>query len=232
MLVPLSFFSIGFKELYDFDKDDGLHSGLIIAKKEIIETVKASGIAYNYKDLRKKKMDAPEIAKPSDLSNKEIPTPAGTATDEELEVATSQVEHDAEAAASYHFGKHGKRQLKSQLTGALRDELAPTRHVTTELLLALQESREFGEHRLVAAREVEHPARLVDERLAQPVEGVAAFRVAFEHVPRRTLELFQYQRIWREIWTDGRVSPDDALTMSAAILRDHLDVFVSYDKDL
>jgi hypothetical protein len=27
---------------------------------------------------------------------------------------------------------------------------------------------------------------------------------AFEHVPRRTLQLLQYQRIWREIWTDGR----------------------------
>jgi hypothetical protein len=31
--------------------------------------------------------------------------------------------------------------------------------------------------------------------------------VAFEHVPRRTLELFQYQRVWRDIWTDGRKLP-------------------------
>jgi hypothetical protein len=31
--------------------------------------------------------------------------------------------------------------------------------------------------------------------------------LAFEHVPRRTLELFQYQRVWREIWTDGRKLP-------------------------
>jgi hypothetical protein len=30
---------------------------------------------------------------------------------------------------------------------------------------------------------------------------------AFEHVPRRTLQLLQYQRIWREIWTDGRPLP-------------------------
>lgn len=47
-------------------------------------------------------------------------------------------------------------------------------------------------------------------------------------VGRRT----DYDRLNVEIWTDGRVSPDDALTMSAAILRHHLDVFVSYDKDL
>jgi hypothetical protein len=30
---------------------------------------------------------------------------------------------------------------------------------------------------------------------------------AFEHVPRRTLQLLQYQRVWREIWTDGRALP-------------------------
>jgi len=47
-------------------------------------------------------------------------------------------------------------------------------------------------------------------------------------VGRRT----DYDKLVIEIWTDGRVSPDDALTMSAAILRHHLDVFVSYDKDL
>ena len=47
-------------------------------------------------------------------------------------------------------------------------------------------------------------------------------------VGRRT----DYDKLVIEIWTDGRVSPDDSLTMSAAILRHHLDVFVSYDKDL
>ncbi len=31
--------------------------------------------------------------------------------------------------------------------------------------------------------------------------------IAFEHVPRRTIELFQYGRHWREIWTDGRKLP-------------------------
>jgi hypothetical protein len=31
--------------------------------------------------------------------------------------------------------------------------------------------------------------------------------ISFEHVPRRTIELFQYGRTWREIWTDGRKLP-------------------------
>jgi DNA-directed RNA polymerase subunit alpha len=40
-----------------------------------------------------------------------------------------------------------------------------------------------------------------------------------------------YDKLILEIGTDGRVTPDDALTMAAAILRHHLDVFVSYDKE-
>jgi len=31
---------------------------------------------------------------------------------------------------------------------------------------------------------------------------------SFEHVARRTLQLLQYQRVWREIWTDGRTLPE------------------------
>ena len=34
-----------------------------------------------------------------------------------------------------------------------------------------------------------------------------------------------------EIWTDGRLTPDDALTQASAILQHHLDVFVGYDKN-
>jgi hypothetical protein len=30
---------------------------------------------------------------------------------------------------------------------------------------------------------------------------------SFEHLPKRTIELLQYQRAWREIWTDGRKLP-------------------------
>jgi DNA-directed RNA polymerase subunit alpha len=40
-----------------------------------------------------------------------------------------------------------------------------------------------------------------------------------------------YDRLVIEIWTDGRISPDDALTQASAILQHHLDVFVGYDKN-
>ncbi|QHI69570.1 DNA-directed RNA polymerase subunit alpha [Tichowtungia aerotolerans] len=65
------------------------------------------------------------------------------------------------------------------------------------------------------------------DSLFSPVSRVK-YEVDRCRVGRRT----DYDRLIIEIWTDGRVTPDDALTLSAAILRHHLDVFVSYDKDL
>ncbi len=40
-----------------------------------------------------------------------------------------------------------------------------------------------------------------------------------------------YDRLILEIWTDGRISPEDALTQASAILQRHFDVFVGYDKN-
>ncbi|HKL20724.1 MAG TPA: DNA-directed RNA polymerase subunit alpha [Tichowtungia sp.] len=57
-------------------------------------------------------------------------------------------------------------------------------------------------------------------------------RVKYDVMDCRVGRRTDYDKLAVEIWTDGRVSPDDALTLSAAILRHHLDVFVSYDKDL
>ena len=54
------------------------------------------------------------------------------------------------------------------------------------------------------------------------------YSVENTRVGRRT----DYDKLILDVHTDGRVNPDDALTMSAAILRHHLDVFVNYDKDL
>ena len=65
------------------------------------------------------------------------------------------------------------------------------------------------------------------DSLFSPITRVK-YHVENTRVGRRT----DYDRLVLEIWTDSRVTADEALTMSAAILRHHLDVFVNYDKDL
>ncbi len=72
----------------------------------------------------------------------------------------------------------------------------------------------------------------------QPI-GVIAIDSLFSPVTRvrysvenaRVDQRTDYDRLVLEIWTDGRISPDDALTQASAILQHHLDVFVGYDKN-
>jgi len=58
---------------------------------------------------------------------------------------------------------------------------------------------------------------------------VTRVRYAVENA--RVGQRTDYDRLLLEIWTDGRISPDDALTQASAILQHHLDVFVGYDKN-
>lgn len=67
-----------------------------------------------------------------------------------------------------------------------------------------------------------------------PIDSVFSpvTRVNFATENTRVGQRTDYDKLILEIWTDGRVTPDDALTISAAIMRHHLDVFVSFDKDI
>ena len=77
-----------------------------------------------------------------------------------------------------------------------------------------------------------------NKKAGQPI-GVVAIDSLFSPVTRvryaveaaRVGNRTDYDRLILEIWTDGRISPDDALTQSSAILAHHLDVFVGYDKN-
>ncbi len=46
----------------------------------------------------------------------------------------------------------------------------------------------------------------------------------------RVGQQMNYDRLIVEIWTDGRLTPDEALKQASAILRRHLDVFVDYEE--
>ena len=54
-------------------------------------------------------------------------------------------------------------------------------------------------------------------------------RVKYAVEATRVGQRTDYDKLVLEVWTDGRITPDDALLQSAAILRHHLDVFVGHD---
>jgi len=65
------------------------------------------------------------------------------------------------------------------------------------------------------------------DSLFSPVTRVK-FNVEQTRVGRRT----DYDKLVLEIWTDGRVSSDEAVGLSAAILRRHLDVFIKPEQEI
>ena len=69
--------------------------------------------------------------------------------------------------------------------------------------------------------------RIPIDSIFSPVRRVN-FYIENTRVGQRT----DYDKLVMEVWTDGRLGPEEALTMAAAIIRHHLDVFVSYDKDV
>ena len=54
-------------------------------------------------------------------------------------------------------------------------------------------------------------------------------RVKYSVENTRVGQRTDYDKLVLEIWTDGRITPDDALLQASGILRHHLDVFVNYD---
>jgi len=55
-------------------------------------------------------------------------------------------------------------------------------------------------------------------------------KVKYSTENTRVGQQMNYDRLIVEIWTDGRLTPDEALKQASAILRRHLDVFVDYDE--
>jgi DNA-directed RNA polymerase subunit alpha len=76
-------------------------------------------------------------------------------------------------------------------------------------------------------KENQEIGRIPVDSIFSPVKRVN-FSVENTRVGQRT----DYDKLIIDITTDGRITPDDAMTVSSAILRHHLDVFVNYDKDV
>jgi DNA-directed RNA polymerase subunit alpha len=57
-------------------------------------------------------------------------------------------------------------------------------------------------------------------------------RVRYSIEDTRVGQRTDYDKLIIEVWTDGRITPEDAMVQSANILRHHLDVFCDYDKNI
>jgi DNA-directed RNA polymerase subunit alpha len=65
------------------------------------------------------------------------------------------------------------------------------------------------------------------DSLFSPVQKVN-IKVQDTRVGQRT----DYDKLIIEIWTDGSISPDDALAYSAKIIKDHLSIFINFEEEV
>jgi DNA-directed RNA polymerase subunit alpha len=64
-----------------------------------------------------------------------------------------------------------------------------------------------------------------------PIDSIFSpvIRVKYSVENTRVGQRTDYDKLILEVWTDGRITPDEALLQASSILRHHLDVFVNYD---
>jgi DNA-directed RNA polymerase subunit alpha len=127
----------------------------------------------------------------------------------------------------------GEVTAKDIETDASVEVLNPDFHIATlaadgqlEMDLEIETGRGFrpAEWNKTAEEEI---GRIPVDSVFSPVT-----RVNFTTENTRVGQRTDYDKLIIEVWTDGRVTPDDAMTMASSILRHHLDVFVNYDKDI
>ncbi len=56
-------------------------------------------------------------------------------------------------------------------------------------------------------------------------------KVRYEVEATRVGQRTDYDRLNMEIWTDGSISPDDAMAHASKILKDHLMIFINFDEE-
>jgi DNA-directed RNA polymerase subunit alpha len=117
--------------------------------------------------------------------------------------------------------------------GSYGEIVNPSHYIATiseDITLEIDFEAQAGRGFLPAEKHLEQInelGRIAIDSIFSPVTKVN-FAIENTRVGQRT----DYDRIVLDINTDGRVSPDDALTYASALLRHHLDVFVNYDEDI
>jgi DNA-directed RNA polymerase subunit alpha len=66
-----------------------------------------------------------------------------------------------------------------------------------------------------------------------PIDSIftPVVKVRFEVENARVGQITDYDRLIMEIWTDGRIKPDDALAHAAFILKDHMNIFINFEEE-
>jgi DNA-directed RNA polymerase subunit alpha len=67
-----------------------------------------------------------------------------------------------------------------------------------------------------------------------PIDSIFSpiVKVLFDVSEARIAQRSDYEKLALEIWTDGSISPEDALAQAAKILKDHLTIFINFEEEV
>jgi DNA-directed RNA polymerase subunit alpha len=108
--------------------------------------------------------------------------------------------------------------------------LNPDLHIATlnadaEIKLELQVKKGRGYVPAEENRPTDAPIGTIPvDSIYSPIRNVT-YTIENTRVGQRT----DYEKLVLEIWTDGSITPDDALTFAGRILRDHIQLFINFD---
>ncbi len=133
-----------------------------------------------------------------------------------------------------HINKKGPAEVlaKDIIHDADVEVLTPNQHIATldkDGSLDMSMLVKLGRGYVPSERNKEEGAEIgviPIDALFSPIRKVN-FSVENARVGRVT----EYDKLTIELWTDGSVSPQDALGISAKLLKDHLSLFISFDEE-
>lgn len=131
--------------------------------------------------------------------------------------------------------KEGEGEVTARdiLTGELVEVLNPDHHICTlarDAKLRMELSVKQGKGYVPADRNTEEDIPIG----TIPIDAVFSpvRKVSYNVTQSRVGQITDYDKLAMEIWTDGSVSPDDALAYAAKILKDQLNIFINFEEEL
>jgi DNA-directed RNA polymerase subunit alpha len=118
------------------------------------------------------------------------------------------------------------------ITNGTSEVVNPDQHICTlnkdsKLRIEFEIARGRGYRQADENKPEDAPIGLIPiDSLFSPVQ-----RVCYDVADTRVGQMTDYDRLELEVWTDGRISPQDAIQQSAIILRDHLCVLADVDEE-
>lgn len=76
-------------------------------------------------------------------------------------------------------------------------------------------------------KEIEVLGTIPIDSLFSPIQ-----KVIFDVTETRVAQRSDYEKLTLEIWTDGSISPEDALAQAAKIQKDHLTIFINFEEEV